>query len=418
LTQTDATNQIVLKVTGFGVESLRLQDTVIPLDAQSNLLIRYRGEANPFPRVSASDILNGVTSPMALQGKIVFIGTTALGLGETIATPLDPVLPGVVVHATIADNILRNDFVCRPQYARGSELLLILALGILSTFLLIRTKSIWSSAVLTIGSVCLWLGSKYTFEATGVFISPLFSLIAVGGNFSVLTLIKFFGEEKKVEKRTRDLVVTQNLMMQSLASLAETRDSETGGHILRTQRYVRALCEALIDHPKFGEFFDEEKVELFAKLAPLHDIGKVGVPDHLLLKPARLTQPEFEEVKKHAAYGRNVIEKAEGRVGVHTDTLLQFAKDIVYTHHERWDGSGYPEGLKGEDIPIAGRLMALVDVYDALISKRVYKDPVSPDEAVRIIKEAEGTQFDPDVVDAFLRVETEWRKIALENADR
>jgi response regulator RpfG family c-di-GMP phosphodiesterase len=262
------------------------------------------------------------------------------------------------------------------------------------------------------------LGSKYTFEATGVFISPLFSLIVVGGNFSVLTLIKFLGEEKKVEKRTRDLVVTQNLMMQSLASLAETRDSETGGHILRTQRYVRALCEALIDHPKFGEFFDEEKVELFAKLAPLHDIGKVGVPDHLLLKPARLTQPEFEEVKKHAAYGRNVIEKAEGRVGVHTDTLLQFAKDIVYTHHERWDGSGYPEGLKGEDIPIAGRLMALVDVYDALISKRVYKDPVSPDEAVRIIKEAEGTQFDPDVVDAFLRVETEWRKIALENADR
>jgi len=154
-----------------------------------------------------------------------------------------------------------------------------------------------------------------------------------------------------------------------------------------------------------------------SKLAPIHDIGKVGLPDGLLHKAARLTAEEFAEVKKHAAYGRDAIANAETRVEVRNDEFLRIAKDLVYCHHERWDGSGYPEGLKGDQIPLAGRLMAVVDVYDALVTRRTYKEPIPHEEAVRLIREGKGTQFDPDLVDAFLSVQDRWRQVERDVTD-
>jgi putative two-component system response regulator len=141
------------------------------------------------------------------------------------------------------------------------------------------------------------------------------------------------------------------------------------------------------------------------------------LPDHLLRKTTGFTDEEYEEVKKHAVYGRDAIARAEARAGSYNDELLQYAKDMAYSHHERWDGTGYPEGLRGEQIPWAGRLMALADAYDAIVSRRIYKEPVTHEAAVRIISEGRGTLFDPDVVDAFLRVEDQWRQIASELAD-
>jgi putative two-component system response regulator len=209
--------------------------------------------------------------------------------------------------------------------------------------------------------------------------------------------------------------MVQEATIESLSSLTETRDPDTGGHIKRTQNYVSLLAEYLKDQPKFSALLDEETIDLLCKSAPLHDIGKVGVSDKILLKPGKLTEQEFEEMKKHTAYGRDAILAAERKLG--NISFLRFARDIAYTHHERWDGFGYPEGLKGDQIPISGRLMALADAYDAMTSERVYKSQFPHEKAVQIIAEAKGLQFDPDVVDAFLEVKENFQKVALKYAD-
>jgi putative two-component system response regulator len=193
-------------------------------------------------------------------------------------------------------------------------------------------------------------------------------------------------------------------MVQTLLSLVEVRDAETGRHSRRTQQYTRVLAEALANHPTFCEHLTEDRIDRIAALAPLHDIGKVGVPDYILLKPGPLTPEEMTEMRKHPVYGRAVIINAERAAGVRDDETLAIAKEIVYAHHERWDGKGYPEGLAGERIPAVGRLLALVDVYDAMRSPRPYHRAMTHDEVHEIIVKGRGTHFDPAVVDAFIAV--------------
>ena len=221
--------------------------------------------------------------------------------------------------------------------------------------------------------------------------------------------------EELVRERTRQLVLTQDVTIQSMGTLAEYRDPETGGHIRRTQHYVRILALHLKDHPKFRDQLDDNAIELLVKSAPLHDIGKVGVRDNILLKPGELTPEEFEEMKRHTIYGRDALLVSEKMLG--EDSFLSVAREIAYTHQEKWDGTGYPRGLKGEEIPLFGRMMAVADVYDALISKRVYKPPYPHETALAMIREGRGSHFDPDIVDAFLELSEEFRKIALEHAD-
>jgi HD-GYP domain-containing protein (c-di-GMP phosphodiesterase class II) len=410
--------EVVLTTTGSGAGSLRLDDLVVPLDVKGNLLLHFRGRAKTFPYLSAADILADRFPAEALKDKIVLLGTATLGLGDTMATPLETIFPGVEVHATAVDNLLRKDFVRRPQDVLALELLAVVGLGIASVVLLVWVRSVLAPVVLATTGVSLWAAAGWVLQATGVFVSPLFPSLVLGLSFSTVTLANFLVERRRAERSARNLVFAQKLMLHSLISLTEMRDRETGSHILRTPRYTKVLCESLASNRKFRVLLTPDMIELLASLAPLHDIGKVGVPDALLRKPGRLTADEFTEMKKHPVYGRDAIEKAEQRVGVRNDVLLRIAKDIVYAHHEWWDGSGYPEGLRGEAIPIAGRIVALVDVYDALVSKRVYKGDLSHDEVVKRIVERKGTQFDPDVVDAFLRVEAEWRRISREFADQ
>jgi putative two-component system response regulator len=221
--------------------------------------------------------------------------------------------------------------------------------------------------------------------------------------------------EELVRQRTRQLELTQDVTIESMGTLAEYRDPETGGHIKRTRNYVRILAIHLQDHPKFKDFLDDATIELLYKSAPLHDIGKVGIPDNILLKAGKLTDDEFEIMKKHATYGMETIAVQEEKLG--DNSFLHFAREIAQTHQEKWDGSGYPDGLKGEEIPVSGRIMAIADVYDALISKRVYKASMPHKIAIEIISEGKGSHFDPDMVEAFLELEDEFRKIALEHAD-
>lgn len=221
--------------------------------------------------------------------------------------------------------------------------------------------------------------------------------------------------QELVALRTKELALTREVTIYSLASLAETRDPETGGHILRTQRYVRALARQLKMVPMFEKILTDEMIDLLYNSAPLHDIGKVGVADSILLKPGELTDEEFAEMKNHTIYGRNALKVAEEKLG--ENSFMKHARLIAYTHHEKWDGSGYPNGLKGEEIPVSARLMAIADVYDALISKRVYKPPFSHAKALEIITKDSGTHFDPVMVENLLMIEDEFLHIAYSLAD-
>lgn len=222
--------------------------------------------------------------------------------------------------------------------------------------------------------------------------------------------------EREVAQRTDEIALIQDVAIRAMASLAETRDSETGNHIRRTQYYVKALAEQLREHPRFVHFLNDRNIEMLFKSAPLHDIGKIGIPDRILLKNGRFDPQEFDVMQQHTVLGRRALEHAEAGLGRRVE-FLEIAKEIAYSHQEKWDGSGYPEGLAGEQIPISARLMALADVYDALISKRVYKPGMSHEAAAMIIIEGSGRHFDPDVVDAFVAIQGQFVESARRFAD-
>ncbi len=216
--------------------------------------------------------------------------------------------------------------------------------------------------------------------------------------------------EQKVAQRTLEIALTRDIAIHGMAALAATRDHETGNHIRRTQHYIKSLAQHLQNHPRFRDKLSNHTIELLFKSAPLHDIGKVGIPDNILLKPGKLDEKEFEVMKTHSVLGRDALPCEEN--GSNTLPFLAMARDIAHTHHERWDGSGYPQGIKEEAIPLPGRLMAIADVYDALISKRVYKPAFSHETAVEMIAAERERHFDPDVVDAFLHLKEEFHHIA------
>ncbi len=221
--------------------------------------------------------------------------------------------------------------------------------------------------------------------------------------------------EQMVQANVREVRLTQAVMIESLATLAEYRDPETGGHIKRTQNFVKLLAMHLRAQPRFRAALDEETIELLYRSAPLHDIGKVGVRDHILLKAGRLDDAEFEQMKRHTLLGEEALQRTEQKLG--RSTFLRLAREIAGSHQEKWDGSGYPRGLRGDAIPLSGRLMAVADVYDALISKRIYKPPLPHEKAVAIIRAGRGVHFDPDMADAFIELEAVFRNIALTYAD-
>jgi CHASE2 domain-containing sensor protein len=404
------THDVTLRVSNVNAASLVLDGRSVPLDGKSNLLLRFRGKKKTFPYVSAADVLSRNVPDGTLRNKIVFVGTTALGTREVVATPLDTLFAGVEVQATVTDNLLQQDFIRRPQLGIESQVALVL--GIAVAVLVARAGLLWGAVGVGSSLGALWLGAVWLMSSEGVFVSPLFPTLGLIPALPVMTLAKFMIERRRAEKEGHDKTTAQHLMVQTLLSLTEVRDAETGRHSRRTQQYARVLAEQLASHPSFREYLTPERIDLLSSLAPLHDIGKVGVPDHILNKRGALTVEELKEMRKHPAHGRDVILKAERDVGVHDDTILAMAKEIVYTHHERWDGTGYPEGLRGGDIPVPGRLMAIVDVYDAAVSRALYRQPISHDAAVTFIAKGAGTQFDPAVVEAFVNVAPVFKQLS------
>jgi adenylate cyclase len=403
-----------LRVSNVNASSLILDSRVVPLDGKGNLLLRFRGRKRTFPYMSAADVLSGQVPAGTFRDKLVIVGTTALGTREVVATPLDTLFAGVEVQATVADNLLEQDFIRRHELATTLESSAALVLGILVALVLTRTRVLWA-ALGGAGSVAaLWCGAIWLLSTYGVFISPLFPTMGVISALASMTLAKSTVEGRRAENAGQEKTTAQRLMVQTLLSLTEVRDAETGRHSRRTQQYAKLLAEHLSTHPRFRDYLTRERIDLLSSLAPLHDIGKVGVPDRILNKRGAFTPDELAEMRKHPVHGRDVLLKAEQQVGVRDDAILAMAKDIVYTHHERWDGTGYPEGLRGTEIPVAGRLMAVVDVYDAAVSRNVYLQPMSHEKAVDFIAAGNGTHFDPAVVEAFIQVADDFKNVSAE----
>jgi len=406
--------QMVLNVGPTGTESLTIESVEIPLEHKGTFLIPFHGPHGTYRHISATDILNGTTGTREIAGHIVLIGATAPGLLDIRATPTDPTMAGVEVHANIIDAILQGDYIVQPKAAAVYEFIAIVFFGLLSTILFARCKAVANLIFLCIFAVVAVILPVFLFR-NGTYISPLFPLLAYASNFSVLSFLDFWREERRLKEKTSLQLATQEAMLETIANITETRDPETGGHIRRTRSYVETLAEHIRNKQAYAGTVNDSYIEHLLQSAPLHDLGKVGVPDHILLKPGLLTSEEFEEIKKHTHYGKRVIDAAQAKLG--KTSFLMFAGKMAVSHHEHWDGKGYPYGLKGEEIPLCGRIMAIADVYDALISGRPYKEGISHEKAVKIILAGRGSQFDPQLIDAFEEMQASFQAIAEQFAD-
>lgn len=247
-----------------------------------------------------------------------------------------------------------------------------------------------------------WASKQPPSEASIIVLNRIANSAAVA--MTNVALLNSLRAAKEEAVRAKEAVIL------AMASLAETRDSETGNHIRRTQHYVRALARASRDRGLYMQVLDTDMVDLIYKSAPLHDIGKVGIPDSILLKPGKLDADEFAVMKTHAELGRQAIAEAERHLGG-VSSFLSLAMEIAHSHHEKWDGSGYPRGLKGEEIPLSGRLMAIADVYDALVTERAYKSALPHAQAVEIIAGDRGRHFDPALTDVFMEIAASFETI-------
>ncbi len=409
---------VTLESDSTGMICIRASNINIPVDRQGNLLLAFRGGARTYTTLSASAVLNGSVSPVVFTDKVVFLGSSAEGLMDNHQTPFDRHFPGIEIHATVAGALLDGDVTAVPAWIRGAKGAGAFLLVMLATAAVVGLSTFGIGAFLCGFLFIIPLGAILLLNRFHLFIPPGSTMTVHVLSFAVLTLARFRSEEIFAARRERLLTAARDCALVGLVSLAETRDTETGRHIVRTQLYVQALAQHLARQGKRPFRFTAMDIELLVKSAPLHDIGKVGIPDSILLKPGNLTVAEFDEMKKHAEYGEEALAKAAIVSGNQDETsFLKTAREIALTHHEKWDGTGYPQGLKQEDIPPSGRLMALADVYDALTSKRVYKDAMSHAEASTIIHDGRGSHFDPRIVDAFLALEEIFRDIAEKYTD-
>ena len=388
----------------------------IPIDKQGYILLRFNGPPDLYPAISAVDVLNGNVDPAEFADKIVFVGSSAAALNDLHGTVFDIQFPGLKVQSVIADNIRAGHFARELPWADTAILLLCIAVGAVITLMFIRFADtlFLSLAVAAVIGVTV-AACTYLFHMTGIFLSPAAPVTLAALLFTLLTVTRYVNEKRQSFIWYKQLANARQVTMESMAAIAETRDPETGAHIKRTQYYVKAVAERLRTTGHHPQTLSQEYIELLFVSAPLHDIGKVGVPDHILLKPGKLTDEEFVLMKKHAEYGKNIIHSTAQKI--EGDNFLVIAGEIASTHHEKWDGTGYPLGLAGEDIPLSGRIMSVADVYDALISRRCYKPPFSHAESMEIMHKSRGTMFDPAVFDAFVSIEPEIQKIAARYRD-
>ena len=381
----------------------------IPVTASGQAALAFPSRLRAPVRLSALQVLAKEAAPEDIAGKIVYIGSSAAGLNDLHHTPVSSEFPGVAAHAVLSENVLSGVTYRRPVWGNVYAGVTTLLTGLVLSLLAVSFSPGRAAAGAVLMTVFFPVAGAVAFFAWGVLVSVSGPLLIALLLFGWLSQLLYYRERKKAFLQLQQLAQTRQTTIEAMAAVAETRDPETGAHIKRTQHYVRALALSLARSGKYPELTGEY-IDLLFHSAPLHDIGKVGVPDYILRKPGPLLVHEFEEMKKHTLYGKEIVDSA--RRGQGEVEFFDTISEIAYTHHEKWDGSGYPEGLSGEDIPLSGRLMALADVYDALISKRHYKEAFSHEKARGIILEGRGTHFDPAIVDCFFTIEEQFIHIA------
>lgn len=411
-----------LNLSGATIESggsglaIRAGSYRIPIDEEGRAILRFEGAPSVYPSLSAVDVLNGNVRREDLHGKVVYIGTSAAGLNDMHRTAMSPVFPGLKLHAVVTEDILRQRGVGLPSWGGAA----VIAASLLGA-LLLTGLFLGGSGVAGLVAACA-LGGILPVGASAALFAEAGLLVPAGAPLatSLILFVFFLGlrvasEKHRARAWRRRLENARQVTIESMASVAETRDPETGAHIKRTQHYVRAIARELKRSGHHSDVLTEAFIKLLFLSAPLHDIGKVGVPDHILLKPGRLTDEEMTLMKQHAEFGRRIIFSTAERI--EGDNFLAVAGEIAGTHHEKWDGTGYPLGLVGRAIPLSGRIMAVADVYDALISRRCYKEPFSHAHSLTLMHGMSGTTFDPTVFAAFLRIEPEIIRIAQDFRD-
>ncbi|WP_458071896.1 CHASE2 domain-containing protein [Rhodanobacter sp. BL-MT-08] len=383
----------------------------IPVDRRGNALLRFNGPSQRYASLSAVDVLGGRVAPADLRGKIVFVGSSAVGLHDVHPTAVDRDFSGLKIQSVMAQSILDDQSVRIPVWGGKAALLLGLLLALVVTALFVAGRSLAMLTLLVVLCVVALLAMVgVVFVRTGLFLPTGTPMMVLGALLVLSFVVRFAVNQRHAKRWRRQLDNARQVAIESMAAVAETRDPETGAHIKRTQHYVRAIAERLQRNGQYPQTLNKEYIDLLFLSAPLHDIGKVGVPDHILLKPGSLTPDELKIMRQHAEFGRKIIysmaEHIEG------DNFLLIAGEIAATHHEKWDGTGYPDGLRGQDIPLSGRIMAVADIYDALISRRCYKNPFPHERAKSLMRELDETTFDPAVLDAFFAIEAEILQIA------
>lgn len=390
-------------------------DKTITTDAHGGV-INHLYPKKSFQHISASDVFFGRVEPTFFSGKLVLFGATATGLFDQYITPRGEIMPGIYIHASLLENMLNDGILYQLESSKTIAFGLSFVLG-LFLFWLVAKKHYLLSWGAYLGA-CLgsfgvtWFFLSYaSYPSLGYFIVP-FSFL-----FFMISL--FFAVLHYVERKhfLEDLGEAHSATIDSMTMVAESRDVETGTHIVRTKEYVKLLAEHLRHNGHFKKRLNAHVIDLMYRAAPLHDIGKVGIPDAILQKKGRLDDKEMRIMRQHATIGASIIENAINSYNK-TNEFLTIAANIAHTHHEKWDGTGYPKGLMGEEIPLEGRLMALADVYDALISKRCYKEAMDFESAEKIIIEGKGNHFDPIIVDAFVALKEQFREIALKHNEQ
>jgi adenylate cyclase len=383
---------------------LTIGDFTIPVTGDGFVSLKFQTPAHQLNSISVLDIFNQTITRAEIEGKIVFIGSSAAVSNDLVQTALDPNFPGVQAHAVLSGNILNSELIVTPAWTRSLILFSCLLAGLGMVCLFTISSHPLPTLMGTIGLAAGCAALSYVlFVIDTVFISPGPAVLTVGILFAFLSAARFSIEKRNAFLWLRQLTRTQQLTMESMATVAETRDPETGAHIERTKYFVKAIAEELRRTGHYSDILTPNYISLLYLSAPLHDIGKVGVPDKILQKPGKLTEDEFEQMKKHAEYGHAIIASTVRRI--EGDNFLKLSGEIAYTHHEKWNGSGYPRGLKAEQIPLSGRIMIVADVYDALTSERYYKPAFPHSRAIEIMREDREVAFDPVVFDAFMRIE-------------
>ncbi len=398
----------------FGANSLKYLNHTIKTNKNAKVL-NYLHSADKFNSISVIDVLRGEYDKSLISGKFIVLGTTAIGLSDFYSAQGGGKVSGLYTHASFIDNVINDRILYTSGFMNFLAYFLAFFLLVVSTFLVSKKYYVKAGLILVCSAITaviitLALMSYGVYFPIGLFITPFLASYVLILFFLSYILQK---EEKEFIKQLENIrsSITSNMM-----TMVETRDFETGNHIVRTKEYAKTLANYLYKNTPYKSLLDEKKIDNIYEAAPLHDIGKIGISDVILKKPGRLLDEEMEIMKSHPKIGYDIINQTMKNSNF-DNSFLEVASNIAYTHHEKWDGNGYPRGLKGDEIPLEGRIVAMADVYDALTSRRCYKGAFGFEESEKIILESKGTHFDPTLVDAFVVLKDKFKSIAEELAD-